>query len=1174
MSLRTSSAAIVLFTMLFILAASAEWLEFGAGCPDNSEPLTFHNITLDDLISFDVEIQGLLADTVKHDRIKYLRFDRSPGTVPMNETGYPEVPVVTCFVAVPDESDLDLTYSANCMETIGCLPVYPVPLDSLVADSTSTPYIGEFFRKDSTAYASDEWYPSEIAEIVGEFMLRDQRVAIVSVHPVQYLASEDSLRVWSDIELSVNFTGLDPEWNEDGLGYYDLLVGDMLLGYHPDYEPIGNAVPDVEWHSETDEAPGMDPDYIIIVADGLVDGGVEEFAEYRSDFNDFDVLVTTVGDILENYGDPMASVPPTTYIRDYLEAVWNWTTPSTRPTYLLLIGDHEDPATPYPGWFLPSKTISEFTVPGEPHEVANDDWYVYFDEPREVFSSLPDMIVGRLSARSSSELEPMLELIEDFEAPVQYPGPILRRSLVRFSGKNNDGQQDTWDPSELWIESLSDWMGYSWVSYYCGDGEDGPGPEGGTPNPDGSAMTSEKWVEALTEEFTDGFQVGFYSNHGCEHFFSAGINFVNPSVPRFGLPDSCFTCFDVEDLSPPQGGHLPPFLLMLCCSAGGFNHTMAQHLYYDTYGGKYKCYCYAVEEDTLPAYDFGTDCLAETFMKNTECGTIGVLGSSNPSSSGYFDAMGRSVLEAVYCRGLSRIGDAVTDYRLRTAPLYITSDGGFSRELARFNLLGDPAVDIGDRVKFRDYCDLIISPADLAVNEYPTMSVDSEGKVVFRVTVRNAGWLDAGSFDFRLVVSDDSHNQVTLSATCDGLEADEETTLKFVWDSHIWFTPPGTLFLTATAADPGHLTPDSWIHNNSASTSVYVRDFYPNDDGWPVRTAGSVRSPVVLVDADSDGHLEMLVVEDPFFVSLYDPDLSDNPVWRIFLAVNETGNDGFSVPVVADVCGDAAPETLIDTKAVNGQASLIVLDPSDGAILYEYFHPGLYNQFTRYPHSVAVGDIITQNSGNEIAFVYRTEGGLDRYLQVLTIGQEGFELLDEQTLPTGGVDCGAWSVVSDMSEDASSEVAVSYQYRRQHGGYLYHSGIWIYDWDDATGTSSFIESVEWDESSMHHGIPSVGELPASGQQIALSRQYSSESQGLDPAVLLDPEDLGQSTPCEPSPVEDSEHVLCCIMADWDAPYGQADRVLSNAEDQCFGWYQNGQPVANYPILYDELSGTA
>ena len=74
--MRLHRVVVIVLVLILVIAASAsgEWLEFGAGCPENSEPLTFHNITMDDLISFDVELQGLLRDVVKHDHAKYYRF--------------------------------------------------------------------------------------------------------------------------------------------------------------------------------------------------------------------------------------------------------------------------------------------------------------------------------------------------------------------------------------------------------------------------------------------------------------------------------------------------------------------------------------------------------------------------------------------------------------------------------------------------------------------------------------------------------------------------------------------------------------------------------------------------------------------------------------------------------------------------------------------------------------------------------------------------------------------------------------------------------------------------------------------------------------------------------------------------------------------------------------------
>ncbi|NLP05128.1 hypothetical protein GX411_04175, partial [Candidatus Fermentibacteria bacterium] len=59
--------------LLFSLPASSQWLQWNAGCPEGSEPLVIHNGTWDSFLTFDVELRGLLAETVTVDSQAYLR---------------------------------------------------------------------------------------------------------------------------------------------------------------------------------------------------------------------------------------------------------------------------------------------------------------------------------------------------------------------------------------------------------------------------------------------------------------------------------------------------------------------------------------------------------------------------------------------------------------------------------------------------------------------------------------------------------------------------------------------------------------------------------------------------------------------------------------------------------------------------------------------------------------------------------------------------------------------------------------------------------------------------------------------------------------------------------------------------------------------------------------------
>ncbi|MEN8208097.1 MAG: C25 family cysteine peptidase, partial [Candidatus Fermentibacteria bacterium] len=962
------------FTILFMLTvfliipepSSAGWLEFGAGCPPGSEPLTGHNITLDEFISFDVELSGLQSDTIIHDGTDYLRFIGTPGTAPMREVGYPELPVVTCFIAVPDESDLTLDYSIGCMSVIECLAVYPAPLDSLVSDSLSTPWIKEFFRKDSSAYASTEWYPQERAVLSGEFRLRDQRVAVVDVYTVAYLASEDSLRVWSDIELYINFEGADPVWSDAGLGYYDRLIGDRLIGYTPSYSYTAPSTGEVYRPADLLAGPPVVPDYVIIISDMLDGAWIDDFAEYRAELNGFDVVIATTGDIFEqfNNGEPYIS---SDVIRNFTEAMWNWGSPGDRPTYLLLIGDHEDYSCFVYPWFLPSRESGN-------HGYANDEWYVCFGDLRESITAFPDMITGRLPARDTDNLQDMLDLIVEYESEDELPGPAYRRYITRLAGSDEDdfpiNGMDDWYPGFEWTDTFRQWLGYDWDNYFCGDGDDTFNMF--PPNPDGSKMTSAEWVQACETVFERGSQVAFYTDHGDFHMFSAGLDW---ELTKLGARDSTFDDDDVIALDPAEG-HWHPFLLMLCCSAGTFNHTGDEHDYLNAHPEL----CYNI--DAIPPYDFQSDCLAEDFIKNTDCGAIAVFAGSNSSGTDSYDFYGRGILEAVYCAGITRAGDAVQSARLGHLYYFWNMD-----ELAQFNLLGDPAVDVGDRVKFRDCCDLIISPADLAMNRYPTLSLSGgSGEPEFQVTVRNAGAVASGSFNVSLEIIFDE--QVWSSqALCGGLDTGEEETLQFIWHN-----PPsgvsGDIHLTAEAV-PEENTADSWRGNNTAEAIVNVVDFYPNEDGWPVRTFGGVQYPA-LADLDGDGDMEIVITSGGYLIAAYQYDNPSSPMWITdpYKFYRPFANAA-SIPVIGNVCGDRLPEVIVD-----GWDSLFVFSGTSGELLYSFPHS--VNNGWMDPHTVCLADLEPENPEeiprDEMAVVIRNN------LYIFRVQDDALEVLDNVAL--------------------------------------------------------------------------------------------------------------------------------------------------------------------------------
>ena len=1144
----------VLLTSVAI--AQDSWLQFNAGAPENSSPLVQFNGTWDSFLTYDVELRGLLAETVTVDSQAYLRFSHSPGTVPSDSVGWPELLVVRRMVWLPDDSDISLEYSANCCEGIECLPVYPVPLDSLVSDSTCTPFIGEYFRLDSTAYASEEWYPDTLARLVGEFRLRDLRVGIVDVYPVQYLASEDSLQVWSDIEVSLSWDAENAVWSEADLGHFDNLIGDNLLGYTPEPQPLNDgdgSVVRLDW-DELEDGPGYAPDYVILVAAGLDGQAVTALANHRDDLNGFDVAIVRTDDVLTCYGGQVLTAD---MIRDFTEDMWKWGSgPGDRPTYLLLIGDHEDPAYASQAWFLPTHLAWQ----GDPCWYwANDSWFVLFGENRSTLSAWPDMIVGRLPARTSAELASMVDLIEDFEEPSSWPPPqsvAWRRYLTRLSGQNKNGPYtpyDPWVPTDEWASAFADWLGYGYDNLNCGDGDD-------ETNRDGSDVTAHEWVDTLTEWFERGQQVAFYVNHGETHMYSAGIQWLPdpPSIvvpPNMGVPDSVFDSFDVSDLGVGTQNHVNPFVVSLCCLNGTFNHTVAQH-YYEPQPGEFYWECMHFDPlHSPPLWDYGTDCLAETWMKNAASGAIGVFASSEASSTGYYESIGMNLLRSIYYRGMTRTGDAIASMRLGMLDAY---NGGYNDEMGRFNLLGDPAVDIGDRVKFPHRCDLVISTPELRANRYPTRSIDGEGTAQFQVVVHNYGGAASGRFPVELEVQWGQQSE-TLTAACAGLQPGESETLRFDWELPQGFTVPATVSLRAVV-DPDGDCPDSWTANNDASIVCSIEDLYPNETGWPVLISGSVKSPPALGDLDGDGDMEIVVVSG-CLIEAIDPDDPGSPLWSSEpFMFNPGEGSGFTIPVIANVYGSTLPEIICDSDH-----ALLILSGSTGEAICAFSHDSPELLSRQGAHSPIVGEF-WPGGGNEIGLICRDSLNQHCYLTVLRVVNSQVSQLGAWDLPYSvGVYFRSWICAGQLTLDSTHEIVVSYS--RRPGPCM---GVWTWDFDESTSQAGFVDSYEWSENANRAGIPALGDLAGQGMTVALSHDdsYADQHNPIFPAFIMDPLDLESSLEeCWPTSTP-SSNILCCMMADWDPLTPGLDRIIAPAENQCFAWDEDG--LIDWSIVFGTL----
>jgi hypothetical protein len=123
----------------------------------------------------------------------------------LTDIGTPALPSRVKYVLLPENADVNLTMSVGNSRTLDNYTIYPAQ-----EDTTDMPEPGdESFAKDEIFYAKNTLYPENIVEIENIIHLRDKRLAVVRINPVQYNPALGQLVVHSGINFSIDFTDGD-----------------------------------------------------------------------------------------------------------------------------------------------------------------------------------------------------------------------------------------------------------------------------------------------------------------------------------------------------------------------------------------------------------------------------------------------------------------------------------------------------------------------------------------------------------------------------------------------------------------------------------------------------------------------------------------------------------------------------------------------------------------------------------------------------------------------------------------------------------------------------------------------------------------------------------------------------------------------------------------------------
>ena len=341
------------------------------------------------------------------------------GIVLPNEEGYPNLPVESRMLAVPQGAEARLTVLNVESEIVRDVDIAPALRIQAESEEPEFNYV-----KNQEVYGKNAFYP-ENPFTIDRSSIRGVDVVAVSVSPFQYNPVTKELKVYTNIELSVSFEGGNGHFGDDRLRspYWDPILAAELMNY--DQLPvIDYAARMQQWLR--DGAEGAE--YVIITPNN--DG----WAEYANQLRDYR---TRQGIFTKVYRLDEMPVSTTEEMKAWFHNAYNtWTIP---PVAVLLFGDHGTDMSQY----IPAETVSHLSG----GTCITDNGYA---DPTG--DNLPDMVFSRLVAANATEAQMMVSKQIEYE----YSNPNMNAATY-----NHPITALGWE-TDRWFQICSEVVGGYW----------------------------------------------------------------------------------------------------------------------------------------------------------------------------------------------------------------------------------------------------------------------------------------------------------------------------------------------------------------------------------------------------------------------------------------------------------------------------------------------------------------------------------------------------------------------------------------------------------------------------------------------------------------------------------------------------------------------------------------
>ncbi|MCH2650864.1 MAG: C25 family cysteine peptidase [Candidatus Marinimicrobia bacterium] len=388
--MKIASKQIIVLSFILTGLFARQWVETGTSRP--SEPVWDVNSISDRHLEISFDMGGYFLEQLPNgkNRITF------PGSVPILESGAPELPRMARSIIIPDLAHMEL----SVLET----EFIDVPVENIEPskgnltrdiDPSTIPYT---YGK---SYQTDEWYPSNFVFMREPYIMRSLRGQTVVLQPIQYNPIQRTLRIYTHIKISILENGLsqnNPLTRRPANGgsrEFEHMYKDHFINYPTDdrYDVLGEQGP------------------MLIISYGDFMDEMQTFVDWKN-YKGIPTEMVDIADIGDV--DDMAQLVEDQYYENGI-------------AFVLLVGDIDQIETIRRSDGAGSNSPSDNSLTF----VAGNDFY-------------PDLIIGRFSAETGEQVETMINRTIEYEMDPDPAADWYKKGsgFASNQGPGDDGEYD------------------------------------------------------------------------------------------------------------------------------------------------------------------------------------------------------------------------------------------------------------------------------------------------------------------------------------------------------------------------------------------------------------------------------------------------------------------------------------------------------------------------------------------------------------------------------------------------------------------------------------------------------------------------------------------------------------------------------------------------------------